>query len=295
MKTINAPLLAHYQGYAKTLAEGIRITRTDGQVFRWVNHDRDVDLYEDDGSPSALHTYLSQPGISLSSVVSTEGFAADTATITVLEDEDITRADILAGVWDGAEMEIFQFNWASPTDGRNILKRGKLGNFKAMRGYSTVEFRDLRQPIQSQQETVLQPTCRYKLGDSRCGINLAGSPGYTVTGTVDGSDSQYTVTDSARTEADDWFGEGTFTFTSGPNAGMSRKVKTYSLSGSPPTAGVFVFWQQWIYPIGADDYSVTAGCRLRFQEDCIAKFDNGVNFGGEPNKDNPDSLTAPVP
>jgi uncharacterized phage protein (TIGR02218 family) len=279
VKDIDSGLLGTYQSDTPTIVPYVIVERTDGEVFRWVGHDKDLLI---DGQ-----AFTSQPGIQLSSLVSTEGFAVDNAEVTVLEDADITRADILAGVWNGAQMTIGQADWKATSPSGNILKRGTLGVFKPMRGHSVVEFRDLRQAIQGDHATVLQPTCRYKLGDSKCTVVLAESDGFTVSGTVDSSANQYSVADAARTEADDFFGEGVFTFTNGLNAGLSQKVKTFA-------AGVFVFWRQFIYPIGNDAYTVTAGCRLRFQEDCITKFDNGVNFGGEPNKLNPDTLTAPA-
>ena len=283
MKTIDSGLLATYRSSTPTIAVCVTVTRTDAEVFRWIGHDKDVVV--------SGQTYLAAPGVQLSALVSSEGFAVDNAEITILEDADITRADILAGIWDGAEMEIAEIDWKAEAPVKNILKVGKLGNVTPKRGYSTVEFRDLRQAIQGQHATVLQPTCRYRLGDAKCGISLNESDGLVLSGTVDSSANQHTVTDAARIEADDYFGEGTFTFTSGLNAGLSQKIKTF-------TGGVFVFWQQFIYPINVgtdiDTYTATAGCRLRFQEDCIAKFDNGINFGGEPNKLNPDTLSAPA-
>jgi uncharacterized phage protein (TIGR02218 family) len=278
MKTINAGLLATYRSATPTIAVCVTVTRTDAQVFRWIGHDKSLTV--------GGNLYLAAPGVQLSALVSTEGFAVDNAEITILEDADITRADILAGVWDGAAMQIAEVDWAAAVPVLNVLKVGKLGNVTPKRGHSTVEFRDLRQAIQAPHETVLQPTCRYALGDAKCTKDVSAAP-FTVSGTVDSSASQYSVTDAARAEADDYFGDGTFTFTSGLNSGLHQKVKTFS-------AGVFVFWQQFIYAIGTDNYTVTAGCRLRFTEDCIGKFDNGINFGAEPNKLNPDTLTAPA-
>jgi len=278
VKTIDSALLANYQSRGPTVVATITITRTDGQPFRWIAHDRDLTI--------GGHVYESAPGFDLSSIVSSEGFAVDNAEITVQDGDSITRADVLAGIWDGADMEIAEVDWTAATPVKNVLKIGKIGVFTTMRGHSKVEFRDLRQAIQSPHETLMQPTCRYRLGDAKCTKNISASP-FTVTGTIDSSASQYSAADAARTEAADYFAEGMFTFTTGLNAGLSHKVKSFS-------AGVFVFWAQFIFPIGTDSYSVSAGCRLRFQEDCITKFDNGINFGGEPNKRNPDTLTAPA-
>jgi len=278
MKTIDAGLLATYRSAAPTIAVCVQVTRRDAQVFRWIGHDKSLTI--------GGNLYLSAPGVQLSALVSTEGFGVDNSEITILEDSDITRADIMAGVWDGAALQIAEVDWAAAVPVLNVLKVGKLGNVIPKRGHSSVEFRDLRQAIQAPHETVLQPTCRYRLGDAKCTKNVSGAP-FTVTGTVDSSASQYSITDASRVEAADYFGEGTLTFTSGLNSGLSQKIKTFS-------AGVFVFWQQFIHPIGTDNYTVTAGCRMRFTEDCIGKFDNAVNFGGEPNKLNPDTLTAPA-
>jgi uncharacterized phage protein (TIGR02218 family) len=282
VKTIDTSLLATYRSGGPTIAAYVVIGRTDGQTFRWISLDRDLEI--------GGHTFESAPGVDVTSIVSTEGFAVDNAEVKVLDTGDeITRAGILAGIWDGASFEIGEVDWKAATPVKNILKLGKLGNFTPKRGYFVAEFRDLRQAIQNPRETVMQPTCRYTLGDAKCTKDVSGSP-FTVTGTIDSSTSPYTVVDAARSEADDYFGEGRFTFTSGANAGLSQKIKSYN-----GTTKAFVFWQQFIYPIEAGDaYTAVVGCRLRFQEDCITKLDNGINFGGEPNKKNPDVLSAPV-
>ncbi len=279
-KTIPPALLATYQSRGPTIAVCARITRTDGQVFRWVGLDRDVTV--------GTEVYESAPGVELTSLVSTEGFAVDNAEITVLDTGDeISRADVLAGVWDSAKFELFEVDWRAEFKVANNLKFGTLGNFKSKRGAFVCEFRDLRQPIQLAHETVMQPNCRYMLGDAKCTKDISGSP-WKVSGVITATTSLLDAADSERTEVDDFFGDGFLTFVSGPNAGLSQKIKTFG-------SGAFVFWDQFIFPITiGDTYTATAGCRLRFQEDCIAKFNNAINFGGEPNKRNPDTLTAPA-
>lgn len=279
MKTINAALLATYHSAGPTIAICVRITRTDGVVFRWAGLDRDVTV--------GGETFESAPGVELTSLVSTEGFGVDNAEIKVLDTGDeIRRADVLAGIWDSAMFELFEVDWRAIAPVANTLKKGTLGNFKSQRGVFVCEFRDLRQPIQRANETVMQPTCRYVLGNAKCQKNITVPP-WKVSGAVTSSASGLQMRDSSRAEAGDYFGDGFLTFTSGANAGLRQKIKTYS-------AGLFVFWGQFIFPIAAGDgYTATAGCRLRFQEDCITKFNNAINFGGEPNKRNPDTLTAP--
>lgn len=45
------------------------------------------------------------------------------------------------------------------------------------------------------------------------------------------------------------------------------------------------------YAIAAgDSYAVTPGCRRRFEEDCKAKFNNVINFRGEPHLPGTDKM-----
>ncbi len=91
--------------------------------------------------------------------------------------------------------------------------------------------------------------------------------------------------DVARTEDADHFTEGFVKFIDGLNAGYERQVKSY-------TGGIFTFVLAFPFSIEAGDaYSAIAGCRKRHIEDCKEKFDNLVNFQGEPYLPGVDSLT----
>jgi hypothetical protein len=41
-----------------------------------------------------------------------------------------------------------------------------------------------------------------------------------------------------------------------------------------------------------DTYEAIAGCRKRFEEDCQTKWNNELNFGGEPHRRGVNVLTA---
>ncbi len=84
---------------------------------------------------------------------------------------------------------------------------------------------------------------------------------------------------------EDYFAEGIITFTSGANAGSSQKIKSSSsdgyLNASLPFMGNV--------SVG-DAYTIVAGCRKRL-EDCRDKFNNALNFQGEPHLPGIDQLT----
>jgi uncharacterized phage protein (TIGR02218 family) len=275
-RTVPTNLAAHYATGQTTLAWGLKITRKDAAVYGFTSHQRDVTV------SSVL--YKAGPGLDVQSLASSAGMSVDNTELTILPDDTIfTRTDILAGRWDGAAFELFLFNWRTPADGRDVLMAGTLGQVKPQRGAYVVELRGLQQYLQQPVGAVSTKTCRARLGDAACGINLAS---YTVTGTLTGVTSQTVFTDTARTEADHYFAEGTLTWTSGNNDGLSARVRLYAAETftlAVPALGVV--------QVG-DTYSVHAGCRKRLAEDCLAKFDNVLNFQGEPHRPTVDDLTA---
>lgn len=268
-----------------TLVFGIRVVRQDGTVFGWTQHDVNSTVNVD-GEDTLL---LSNPGFTIQSLVSTAGLGVDTTDIYVIDGDDMTRADILMRKWDGAEVYFFRYDWTLPSAGIIPIKRGSFGNFQPMLGQFKVEFRDFRQALQANSTWVFQETCRWRLGDARCGIDLTGSDGYTVTASVTGVTSQRVFTASGLTQADDFFGEGFLTWTGsdGLNVGTPPfKVKAFA-------AGVVTLSEPTIQPIQTGDtFTIVAGCRKRWEEDCKTKFDNLLRFGGEKDKPLRDDLVA---
>lgn len=278
MKSIPDELLAHYQSGSLTTAYGLRFTRTDGEVFAFTSLDRDIVV---DGV-----SYIASPGANISAVASGGKFGIDNLEAqTLLDSAAITESDLLAGKWDAAEWQLIRFNWNAPNDGSpqsyEIVKAGKTGSVNQKRNTFVLELRGLAQSLQQTVGNITTQTCRWRLGDSRCGVVLGD---FTVTGTITSVTNRYVVTDSARTEADDWFAEGEFTSTSGANNGLVRKVRAYA-------SDTFTFAEAFPFSFAINDtYSVYAGCRKRKTEDCNAKFDNVRRFGGEPDLPGTDRL-----
>lgn len=99
----------------------------------------------------------------------------------------------------------------------------------------------------------------------------------TVQGALTAFDDRVTLYDTARTEADDYFGGGKITFTSGLNTGIAREVKSYTLATRQ-----IVLQRPMPYDVAVSDaYQMTAGCRYR-ASDCKDKFDNIHNLRAEP-------------
>jgi uncharacterized phage protein (TIGR02218 family) len=280
MKTIPEGLEA-----CGTLAFGVRIVRKDGTILGWTDHDEDKTVTVDE----AETVLYANPGFTIKSFVSSAGLSVDNTDIVVIDGDDLSRADILARKWDGAAVYFFRFDWKDPEAGIIPVKRGSFGNFSPKLGHFVVEFRDLRQPLQHNSTWVIQEACRWRLGDARCAKDLTD---YTFAGVeVSGVSSDRSFSADSLVQAADFFGEGRLTFAADPdggaNAGLSFKVKTFS-------EGVITLVESAIFPIVAgDQFTIIAGCRHRLIEDCRDKFDNVLNYGGEPYKPTSDGIASP--
>lgn len=276
MKTLPTALAAHVATRDTKLATALKITRADATVFGFTSHDID-DIV------SGV-TYSANPGLLATDIVTSANAAVGNLELTTLHDGTLfTVADILGGVWRNAAFTIFRYNWSSLTDGIDTLMTGTLGEITINQNNVVVELRDLRQYLQQAVGDASSKTCRARLGDARCTKNLTS---FTYTGTLTGVTSKQVFRDSGRGEAVNWFDEGEITFTSGANSGRSAKVKSYAADGTftlaLPLLGTVAI---------GNTYSAIAGCRKRLDEDCKTKFNNVINFVGEPHRQGINNLT----
>lgn len=286
MKTIPSGLLTHYQSGSMKLAVATRITRSDGVVVAMTSHERNQTI---DGVD-----YLATHGMEASQVITTAGLAVDNLEMRTLDDGTIfDRADVLAGRWNGARFLIFRYCWADISLGVEYLMAGVFGNVTLQQGSIVSELRGIQQYLQQAVSNVTTKTCRARLADypTPNGKNLCGLSASDLieTGTVSAVTSRavFTASGIANGGTDDYYGEGILTWDTGLNAGLSQKIRTQT------SASLFTL----ILPMKkdvqvGDTFTVIAGCRGRLQEDCRDKFDNVLNFQGEPHLPGVDALTA---
>ena len=280
-------------GYAASQAAGTKrrclcllITRTDGFSVGLTSADVDVTIPASVAKIGGVR-YLSDPGLMDANIVQTSGLNVDNLEVEFLKDDAyVTRIDVLTGKWRKAAFRLFRCDPLAPADGQDTLMFGHLGDIQIMPTGYKAELRSILQLMQQQTlGEVTTPTCRARLGDARCKVDIGP---YTVTGSITSVTSAQVVSDSTRAEAADYFGEGELTFTSGDLSGLTLKVRDFS-------AGQFTFAVvPLLSPEVGDTYTAVAGCRKRFTEDCVGKFDNALNFRGEPHLPGIDALTKPV-
>lgn len=267
MKAIPAPLQAHYETGSTTLAILWRLTRTDGAVYGFTDHDEDISyggvLYRRTSSFDAA-------AFSTKSELNTD----NSEMRGLLDDEGIVGSQIEAGLWDGASVLIQRVNWADLTMGAEVLRTGSAGTVQRLRGLYVLEIRGLMQAFQNQIVEVITPTCRANLGDTRCGVDIDGSPGLRVASAITSVASRRAFTAAGLAQAAGYFTGGAVTFTSGLCSGISMEIQRHQ------AGGVIALQLEMQYALTlADTFTIVPGCD-KTKATCIAKFDNVLNFRG---------------
>lgn len=270
MKQITTDLATHIAGEVTTLATCWKLTRRDSTILGFTDHDCDI-VFD-------TLTYKAATGFSPSAVANSASLQVDNLDVEgMLASESITESDILAGVYDFAEIEIFQINYADTTQGILKMRKGWLGEVSLTRQHFVAEVRGLTQLLSQDIGEYFSPSCRAALGDTRCKIDMAA---HTVTGTVTSVVSRSSFIDGTRAEASALFTGGKITFTSGANNGLSMEVKEYIYRSG--TGGILTFALPMPYSIAnGDAYSLQKGCDKTIAT-CHTRFANVVNFRGEP-------------
>lgn len=265
-------LKAHLAGGATTLARAFAVTRRDGLVMGFTDHDRDLAF---EGIPFRADTGLTAKALQMGtglSVDNSEAFGA-------LRSDAITEEDILAGRYDGAEVRGWIVNWADVSV-RALQFRGTLGEITRSAGAFTAELRGLTEKLNQPQGRIYHARCSAVLGDGRCGFDL-NRPGYADERAVELVDGARTFRFTNFAGFDDrFFEKGRFRVLTGRAAGLIGVVKNDRVTSA--SYRTVELWQALgLEPAPGDVVRIEAGCDKR-EDTCRLKFANFLNFQGFP-------------
>lgn len=268
MRTIPIALDTHLQQETTTTCTCWLVELQDGTSMGFTDHVDNLTI--------AGVTYEAASGYTPSAVQNKYDLSVSNLEVAgVVDSEAITTTALNAGLFDFASVTIFRVNYNAPEDGQFVLLRGKLGEVTYSNSSFKAELRSITQQLQQNIGEVYAPSCRAVFGDSRCKIDATT---YTDTGAVISTPSAtgLIIDGAAIGKADGWYTAGLIEFTSGANDGLKMEI-----SGSIGSAIELCLPMPNAVAAG-DTFKITAGCKKDFHADCKDKFNNAVNFRGEP-------------
>ncbi len=268
---MNAELLAHLGGGITSVCRAWGVTRSDGAWLGFTDHDGDIAF---DG-----RVFMASSGLAAKALAQTTGLAVDnTEAVGALSDAAIDEGDVIAGRFDGAEVQSWLVNWAD-TAQRSLQFRGNFGEITRAGGAFKVELRGLTDRLNQAQGRVYHRGCSAVLGDGACRLNL-GTVGYQTDLVLDAVDDEGgLLLIGAAVQADGWFDLGRVQVMSGAAVGLTGMVKRdRAVAGGRQV----LLWQDFAQPLAVGDtLRLEAGCD-RGADTCRIKFNNLLNFQGFP-------------
>lgn len=271
MADFNEELAAHLGGGLTTVCHAWAITRKDGAVFSFTDHDLPLSF--------AGYEFRADTGLSALALAQSTGLSVDnTEALGALSDASLREDEIEQGRFDGAEVRAWLVNWAD-TAQHWLNFRGHLGELTRAGGGFRAELRGLTEGLNRPLGRVYQKPCSAILGDSTCRFNLAQEnyaqalPVQVVEGARRFVWQDFLAYDT------DWFTRGRLEVLDGPAAGLWGSIKSDRVVDG---ARVIELWEpiRGLVAVGAQ-VRLVAGCDKRV-ETCRLKFNNFENFQGFP-------------
>lgn len=274
-------LHAHLASGATTLCRVWIVSRKDGTVMGFTDHDRDLVI---EGV-----TCRADAGLSAKALQQTTGLSVDNSeAMGALSDASITEADIQAGRFDGAEVRTWLVNWAAPEE-RVIEFRGNLGEITRSGGAFQAELRGLTELLNQPQGYAFQPGCSAILGDRRCRFDTAAAGFFVDTALDAASDGRVFQFAAFPNFTDRWFENGRFEVLTGEAAGLIGVVK---IDRAEENGRRVELWQAILATmVAGDQIRIIAGCD-KSAATCREKFANYLNFRGFPHVPGEDWLSS---
>jgi uncharacterized phage protein (TIGR02218 family) len=226
----------------------LRIECTDGTIIRLTRYPFDLTM-------SNGQVYLSTAGADLSAYDSTTAFSASAVDLDgFVGYAGITRDKIASGVFDNARAYLFATNFLAPVEDYEPIVSSIVGKTTLEDDVWKAEEMALVDALGQAVGLSYQAACSRTFGDAGCTVSLAA---ITEVGAITHVTSQSSFRDSSRTEAADYFGGGTISFTSGPNVGLKPlEIRSYALDGS------IVTYESAYYTVEVGHtFTITPGCR----------------------------------
>ena len=283
------------------------ITRTDGTILRFTDHNSDISLL-DDTAPFTKRVYSPVGGFDASAKQRLSGLRSRNFEARgIIDAAVITDEDIRKGFYNDAKIQERVVDWKYPWAGfavNNIYWIHELtwDGFQ-WRAQLAGASRWLREPVGGTYNRV----CDRDLGDDDCQVDIPGGVAFFPQDAGETAITVYNIAvsieftsgffpkilvrsfDVQNNYVDDWFKYGKLTWLTGDNVGTSQEIAKYVDSNGDfqlrtPTPNQILI---------GDTFDVHAGCN-KLNTTCIEKFHNIQHNGGFPFLPGNDRLILPT-
>lgn len=245
-----------------TAATYWRVFRRDGVTLGFTSHDRAL-TFEGIAHKAA-------PGMAPAAVRMTSDLSDDNAGVEgAISHDAIREEDLAAGLFDQAAIEIGVVDWE--TLEHRAIYSGTLGRIEDNRTGFSGELRSAKHILEKDLVPRTSPTCRAQFCGKGCGLSAARFTSTRVLGDIDLDFNRVRFDDLLTSD----FVDGQIRFLDGPQTGLVFGVVGHAgawLTLDRPLAGGI--------EIGTKA-EVREGCDHTI-DTCAGRFDNAINFRGEP-------------
>lgn len=278
MRKLPDALAEHLDGNVTTHCFAWIVTRRDGAVFGFTDHDQAITIDGVSCEP--------QSGMNGSEASTVLGLATSGSEIEgALTSDRITEQDIEKGFYDDAIVKTYLVNWQDHAQNL-LLQQWTMGKLTRSAGQFIAELKSVASTYDKVQGRRLLRLCDAQVGDARCMINLAQKQ-YNLNGSVTSFGADYITVKGLENYDNNWFSDGDLHWLSNENKGTISKVVRH-------TETRLYLREMPVMEINiGDQFRLTAGCDKSFQT-CKAKFNNSLNFRGFPHLPGNDAAYAYV-
>lgn len=263
-------LASHLDRDATNTCHAWRVTRRDGTVYGFTDHDRPLTV---DGTPCEPDA-----GLAASEARASLGMGVDTMDVEgALSSSALDEDDIAEGLFDGAEVEAFLVNWRQPGN-HALLRKATVGKITRRDRRFVAELESLAHTLERPNGRIVSRHCDAELGDGRCGFDL-DTTGFHSAGSVEAVETPEILRVSGlEAFAAGWFSGGSLHW-AGPLSGRSEHIVDHRRDAS----GDRIVLRPRTGPAPEEGmaFTIRAGCDKAFST-CKAKFANALNFRGFP-------------
>lgn len=174
-KDISTNLLTSIRSPNATLAICVEVKRRDGRIIRMTNHDTDLTI--------DTHVHRHDIPFTLAAISSGSQLSTDNTELTLFASDDgpITMGDFRDGLYDHADVRIYEVDYENLSYGIMTLRKGWFGPVdRNQHRVVKVTITGLLKILDFEVGRIYQPSCDADFGDARCKIAVRQAQAYSA-------------------------------------------------------------------------------------------------------------------